>query len=541
MRAIRAVAKSLLGGRRGDDTVDDSLYNDSVIHNTDRTVHSFRVYLYNGRKKNEMVHAWLRVSSTTITLELGKNENLVWPLPLIRRYGYTSAGIFFFESGRRCESGEGTFTFQSKKADEIFQVIQLLIEEYANTSIEKKQAENAFRYQRQQSVPVSSRRLSSASNSSLFGTKNSPLHHPRDRNSNSSLVSGFSIRTNGSHTVRPMPTSVQRFRSEGMGSDVLTLNSANTSLNDSIGYHSSVTDTSDFEDSSFNIPHPRDSFHAMRNSSILGNIVTERRNPTTFSSASDISNGVLPPYINVSTKEVPNSVSSGNHVYYSANSSMTAATASEVSAALNSMSSAVGAGTPPSQKRDVLTRNSPPKNVNRTRSSPPSPPPPPPPPTRQHKMFAVVSTSPSKSVGSEKAKNAFMTCDPRVPSVVDDPRLAAVNVKKDGNYVNLEDIEENQILRGVDHETLTSLHNTCAMTAAASDTQSRRSLSGRSQTSSPVVRNYAQVVPVLSEGEDGRTSRCSSVGRFFDVNYAQLDVDRTNALQGTLRKASSEK
>ncbi|CAI5442031.1 unnamed protein product [Caenorhabditis angaria] len=540
MRAILSVAKSLLGGRRGDSV--DSVYSDSVIRNNDRTVHSFRVYINGTRKKNEMVHAWLRITNTSITVEISKKECLIWPLPLIRRYGYTSAGIFFFESGRRCESGEGTFTFQSKKAEEIFHLIQILIEQYSNITIEQQQQLHEFRYQRQQSVPVSSRRLSNSSNnSSVFGMKFAPsplmsMNSGGPRHSNSSMTS---VRS-GSNTVRTMPSSVQRFRSEGMNSDVLAMNSSPnsssgvSSLNDSVGYYSyhrssydprmrgtilaqtnqrprSVTDSSDFMDSSFasashHLPH--DSFHALRtppnkfhhDPRILGNIVTERTNRSVYNSpVSDISNGILPSYINISPKEVApphvphphshshshlhqhhsSSSSQNRHFFPSTTSSMiTAAAASEVSAAINAMSAANNNG-------EFLTRKTP--------------------PTPRFENFSGRKRDVSES------ESAKMRMYNERAAGIEDPRFSAINAFHDDNYVNLEDIQDHQ--------------NTPKTRAATASPKSRV--------------NYTLLVPVTEESNDGgRTSRCSSVGRFYDINYTQIDVNRTEALKETMRKSN---
>lgn len=86
----------------------------------------------------------MKVTPREIIVQRSKTDIIVFPLQYLRRYGkrnlslytilikykgmikfnlgYTSAGVFFFESGRRCSTGEGLHTFQSQYAETIFHV-----------------------------------------------------------------------------------------------------------------------------------------------------------------------------------------------------------------------------------------------------------------------------------------------------------------------------------------------------------------------------------------------------------------------------------
>ncbi|KAI6228351.1 IRS-type PTB domain-containing protein [Aphelenchoides besseyi] len=90
----------------------DSFVNDST---------AFRVFV---KKRNKFIPGWLKVNEDEIVFVRNGSAPQFWPLAYLRRYGYTCAGIFFFESGRRCASGEGLHTFQSHQSERIFQVVQ---------------------------------------------------------------------------------------------------------------------------------------------------------------------------------------------------------------------------------------------------------------------------------------------------------------------------------------------------------------------------------------------------------------------------------
>uniref|UniRef100_A0A1I7Y1H5 IRS-type PTB domain-containing protein n=1 Tax=Steinernema glaseri TaxID=37863 RepID=A0A1I7Y1H5_9BILA len=88
----------------------------------------FRVFV---KKRNKFIPGLLKVADCEILFSRGVDDCQSWPLQFLRRYGYTYAGIFFFESGRRCPTGEGYHTFQSHQAERIFQLVQSRIQRNA--------------------------------------------------------------------------------------------------------------------------------------------------------------------------------------------------------------------------------------------------------------------------------------------------------------------------------------------------------------------------------------------------------------------------
>ncbi|CAN9510044.1 unnamed protein product [Ophioblennius macclurei] len=71
---------------------------------------------------------WLEVGQEALKLKEPQKKNLVqeWPYELLRRYGKDKL-MFTIEAGRRCNTGPGTFTFETPQAEKIFSLIQSFI------------------------------------------------------------------------------------------------------------------------------------------------------------------------------------------------------------------------------------------------------------------------------------------------------------------------------------------------------------------------------------------------------------------------------
>ncbi|XP_061922843.1 docking protein 1b [Entelurus aequoreus] len=73
-------------------------------------------------------HYWLKAESNVLILKDPKTKRnvFVWPYKLLRRYGRDRV-MFSFEAGRRCDSGPGNFTFDTKQGNEIFTLVDQAI------------------------------------------------------------------------------------------------------------------------------------------------------------------------------------------------------------------------------------------------------------------------------------------------------------------------------------------------------------------------------------------------------------------------------
>uniref|UniRef100_A0A3B5L3K4 Docking protein 1b n=1 Tax=Xiphophorus couchianus TaxID=32473 RepID=A0A3B5L3K4_9TELE len=72
---------------------------------------------------------WLKAENEALIIKEPKTKRniLVWPYKLLRRYGRDRV-MFSFEAGRRCDSGPGNFTFETKQGNEIFTLVDLAIQ-----------------------------------------------------------------------------------------------------------------------------------------------------------------------------------------------------------------------------------------------------------------------------------------------------------------------------------------------------------------------------------------------------------------------------
>ncbi|XP_019874649.2 fibroblast growth factor receptor substrate 3 [Aethina tumida] len=66
----------------------------------------------------------LQVTDTELVYYQKGKGPVRWPLKTLRKYGF-DADVFSFECGRRCATGEGIYAFKTRKADQLFNLMQL--------------------------------------------------------------------------------------------------------------------------------------------------------------------------------------------------------------------------------------------------------------------------------------------------------------------------------------------------------------------------------------------------------------------------------
>ncbi|XP_070601444.1 fibroblast growth factor receptor substrate 3 [Erythrolamprus reginae] len=76
---------------------------------------------------NELGSGIMELTQRELVLHTHKRDAVRWPYLCLRRYGYDS-NLFSFESGRRCLTGQGIFAFKCSRAEEIFNLLQDLMQ-----------------------------------------------------------------------------------------------------------------------------------------------------------------------------------------------------------------------------------------------------------------------------------------------------------------------------------------------------------------------------------------------------------------------------
>lgn len=76
---------------------------------------------------NELGSGIMELTQRELVLHTHKRDAVRWPYLCLRRYGYDS-NLFSFESGRRCQTGQGIFAFKCSRAEDIFNLLQDLMQ-----------------------------------------------------------------------------------------------------------------------------------------------------------------------------------------------------------------------------------------------------------------------------------------------------------------------------------------------------------------------------------------------------------------------------
>ncbi|XP_041072170.1 fibroblast growth factor receptor substrate 2a [Carcharodon carcharias] len=85
---------------------------------------------------NELGSGIMELTDTELILHTRKRDPVKWPYLCLRRYGYDS-NLFSFESGRRCQTGQGIFAFKCARAEEIFNLLQDIMQSNSISVVEE--------------------------------------------------------------------------------------------------------------------------------------------------------------------------------------------------------------------------------------------------------------------------------------------------------------------------------------------------------------------------------------------------------------------
>ncbi|KAG9280499.1 fibroblast growth factor receptor substrate 2-like isoform X1 [Astyanax mexicanus] len=92
---------------------------------------------------NELGSGVMELTGAELILHTRKRDAVNWPYLCLRRYGYDS-NLFSFESGRRCQTGQGIFAFKCVRAEEIFNMLQEIMHNNSISVVEEPVLEPEF-------------------------------------------------------------------------------------------------------------------------------------------------------------------------------------------------------------------------------------------------------------------------------------------------------------------------------------------------------------------------------------------------------------
>ncbi|XP_069620723.1 fibroblast growth factor receptor substrate 2 [Ranitomeya imitator] len=85
---------------------------------------------------NELGTGVMELTENELILYTRKRDSVKWPYLCLRRYGYDS-NLFSFESGRRCQTGQGIFAFKCARAEELFNMLQEIMQNNSISVVEE--------------------------------------------------------------------------------------------------------------------------------------------------------------------------------------------------------------------------------------------------------------------------------------------------------------------------------------------------------------------------------------------------------------------
>jgi len=79
----------------------------------------------------------LEITDSDLILYQKGKQPIKWPLKYLKRYGF-EAGLFSFEAGRKTPTGPGVYAFKCRRAEKLFNLIQVKVREQPERSLDNR-------------------------------------------------------------------------------------------------------------------------------------------------------------------------------------------------------------------------------------------------------------------------------------------------------------------------------------------------------------------------------------------------------------------